>query len=142
MSNQSDTKNLLFKEISLESAPTVVRTVESLIDEIRNELEFKEDVYGNVMIAVTEAVNNGIIHGNKLDTKKQVHIEIQCKNEYCLVVRVRDEGEGFDPSGLKDPTSPENIENIGGRGVFLMQHLADELSFSDDGRIVEMMFNI
>ncbi|MEL6627425.1 MAG: ATP-binding protein [Bacteroidota bacterium] len=142
MSSQSDTKNLLFKQISLDSDPNVVHTVESLIDEIRNQLDFKEDVYGNVMIAVTEAVNNGIIHGNKMDQSKQIHIDIEKKNDFRLLVRVRDEGEGFDHTTLKDPTAPENLENIGGRGVFLMTHLADELNFSDEGRVVEMIFNI
>ncbi|MEL6695387.1 MAG: ATP-binding protein [Bacteroidota bacterium] len=142
MSSQSDTKNLLFKQISLDSDPNVVHTVESLIDEIRNQFDFKEDVYGNVMIAVTEAVNNGIIHGNKMDQSKQIHIDIEKKNDFRLLVRVRDEGEGFDHTTLKDPTAPENLENIGGRGVFLMTHLADELNFSDEGRVVEMIFNI
>ena len=142
MSSQSDTKNLLFKQISLDSDPNVVHTVESLIDEIRNQLDFKEDVYGNVMIAVTEAVNNGIIHGNKMDQSKQILIDIEKKNDFRLLVRVRDEGEGFDHTTLKDPTAPENLENIGGRGVFLMTHLADELNFSDEGRVVEMIFNI
>ncbi len=57
-------------------------------------------------------------------------------------VRVKDEGKGFDPNSLPDPTAPENIENIGGRGVFLMTHLSDSIEFEDDGRQVEMTFNI
>ena len=77
-----------------------------------------------------------------MDQSKQIHIDIEKKNDFRLLVRVRDEGEGFDHTTLKDPTAPENLENIGGRGVFLMTHLADELNFSDEGRVVEMIFNI
>jgi serine/threonine-protein kinase RsbW len=130
------------RNIVLGSRSDEIHRVEAFIDEIRNELSFKEDVYGNVMVAVTEAVNNSIFHGNKEDANKSVYIEVKMENQYRLVIQVRDEGPGFDPDGLDDPTAPENLVNIGGRGVFLMRHLADELSFLDEGKIVEMVFNI
>ena len=142
MSSKTESQSLLYKQLELESDPSIIHTVEVIIDEIKSELEFKEDVYGNVMVAVTEAVNNAIIHGNKGDQSKKVFIDFEMKNQYRLIVKVRDEGPGFDPDSLPDPTAPENIENIGGRGVFLMQHLSDRLSFSEDGREVEMIFNI
>lgn len=142
MTTRSDTHQVLLRQLELPSKPEIIHTVEMVIDEIRNDLDFKEDVYGNVMVAVTEAVNNGIIHGNKEDVSKKVFIEFEMRNQYCLCVRVKDEGEGFDPNSLADPTSPENLINIGGRGVFLMQHLSDEINYLDDGRVVEMIFNI
>ncbi|MDX2248836.1 MAG: ATP-binding protein [Bacteroidia bacterium] len=141
MSSQTDTQRM-YKQLILRSHPDAIHEVEMAIDEIRSELEFKEDVYGNVMVAVTEAVNNGIVHGNKGDESKKIYLNFEMLNSYRLVVKVQDEGDGFDPKYLADPTSPENIENIGGRGVFLMQHLSDQLSFSEDGKTVEMVFNI
>lgn len=142
MSSTSTEAQKMLKHLVLESKPDVIHTIESMIDEIRAELDFKEDVYGNVMVAVTEAVNNSVVHGNGGDSTKKVFVDFEMKNPYRLIVRVRDEGTGFDPSTLPDPTAPENLVNIGGRGVFLMQHLSDQLSFSEDGKQVEMVFNI
>ena len=140
--SSTETQKLLYKQLVLQTSPDIIHKVETAVDEIKSELEFKEDVYGNVMVAVTEAVNNSIYHGNKEDQSKKVYINFEMQNQYRLVIRVRDEGPGFDPKTLPDPTAPENLENIGGRGVFLMEHLSDELSFSEDGKEVEMVFNI
>lgn len=139
---KTDTVSMLSKQLELASTPNVIHLIETVVDEIKAELNFKEDVYGNVMVAVTEAVNNSIFHGNRGDESKKVYVSFEMKNPYRLLVRVRDEGIGFDHKGLADPTAPENIDKIGGRGVFLMEHLSDELSFVDDGRQVEMVFNI
>ena len=141
MSSSTNT-SLLYKQLVLESKPDIIHLVENVVDQIKQELEFKEDVYGNVMVAVTEAVNNSVIHGNGSNEAKKVFIDFEMKNQYRLIVRVRDEGDGFDPGSLDDPTSPENVINIGGRGVFLMKHLSDQLRFEDEGRLVEMVFNI
>ena len=140
--NETKSMPFLQRQIKLKSQPDQIREVENVVDELKNELAFKEDAYANIMIAVTEAVNNGITHGNKSDPQKWVHVGFEAKIPYRLVVTVADEGEGFNPDSLSDPTAPENIENIGGRGVFLMKHLADELNFLNDGRMVQMVFNI
>jgi len=140
--NNTKTMPQVLRQLKLESRPEVIHIVENTVDELKSELAFKEDVYANVMIAVTEAVNNSIIHGNKNDVSKQVFVDFEVKLPYRLIVKVRDQGSGFDPQTLPDPTSPENIGNVGGRGVFLMRHLSDELSFSEDGKEVEMIFNI
>lgn len=130
------------KELVIASDPANILAVEKFIEEIRQELEFKDDVYGNVMVAITEAVNNSILHGNQSDISKKVYISVQTLNPYRLTVEVKDEGPGFDPDKLNDPTSPEFLENPGGRGVFLMRHLTDEIYFLDEGRVVQMIFNI
>lgn len=142
MSSSAYPEKLMLKQLELDSKPEVIHSVEIFLEEISSELSFKEDVYANVMVAVTEAVNNSILHGNKEDPTKKVFLNVHMESQYRLKITISDEGEGFDPDGLADPTAPENIENIGGRGVFLMRHLADELSFSDDGRTVIMIFNI
>lgn len=130
------------RELVIQSLPENIHQVEDLIEDIREEFQFKDDVYGNVMIATTEAVNNSIIHGNKGDGSKTVTVRVAATHTYRLKIEVEDQGNGFDYANLKDPTAPENLENPGGRGVFLMSHLCDELNFAEDGRIVELVFNI
>lgn len=132
----------MVRELEIASNPERIHEVEQFIEEIRDTLGFKDDVYGNVMIAVTEAVNNSIYHGNRGDAGKKVKVHCASINQYRILVAVEDEGTGFDPGSLPDPTAPENLENPGGRGVFLMRHLSDEIRFENQGRRVEMVFNI
>jgi serine/threonine-protein kinase RsbW len=132
----------MLKELVIPSNPENIHQVESFIESIRAEMGFRDDVYGNVMVAITEAVNNSIYHGNGNDDSKRVFIRVESVNLYRISVVVEDEGTGFDPDKLPDPTAPENLSNPGGRGVFLMRHLADEIVFENEGRKVEMLFNI
>lgn len=142
MSSAANTPVMIYRQLALPSTPEAINKVEALMDEIRRDLEVKADAYANIMVALTEAVNNAVIHGNASDDSKTVYVEFECPSDFRLLVRVHDEGVGFDPRTLPDPTAPENLERIGGRGVFLMRNLADSISFSDDGREVEMLFNI
>jgi serine/threonine-protein kinase RsbW len=93
------------------------------------------------MIAVTEAVNNAIKHGNDGDKSKNVSLSLSLKDSLIQFV-IKDEGSGFDYENLPDPTSPENIEKIGGRGIFLMKHLSDQVEFKDKGKEVQLSFYI
>lgn len=126
---------------SIESKSENLPLVEKCIDDVCNECQLNEDYYGNVLIAVTEAVNNAIHHGNKSNPGKNVHIEVS-SNEEQLVFSIKDEGEGFNYDDLPDPTDPANIEKPHGRGVFLMRNLSENLEFEDDGRIAILYFNI
>ena len=121
------------------SSPENISVVERLIDDIRDAQPFNDENYGDVLIAMTEAVNNAIVHGNKLDAAKEVHVEYAIRDKN-LFFRVSDEGPGFDYENIPDPTSPENLEKPHGRGVFLMRQLSDECEFLEDGRIVELLF--
>lgn len=132
----------MVKELKIESSPERLHDVELFIEDIRDTLGFKDDVFGNVMVAITEAVNNSIYHGNGGDISKMVLINCSTVNQYRICISVEDEGGGFDANALPDPTAPENLENPGGRGVFLMRHLSDDISFVNEGRRVEMIFNI
>lgn len=97
-------------------------------------------MYGKILIASIEGVNNAIVHGNKLDESKTVKINIKiCDKKICITIS--DQGKGFDPNKIPDPTIPENIENISGRGVFLMKKLSDEITFENNGTTVKMIFN-
>lgn len=127
--------------IEIPSLSDNIRMIESFIDNAKEKFHLNEDIYGNIMIAVTEAVNNAIRHGNKGDSSKNVSLGLSLE-EGMIKFRVEDEGNGFDFHNLPDPTAPENLEKPGGRGIFLMKHLADEVDFSEKGKVVELSFYI
>jgi serine/threonine-protein kinase RsbW len=127
--------------IQIPSLPENVRIVESFIDNAKIKFNLNDDIYGNIMISVTESVNNAIKHGNKNLKSKNVSITLKL-NEDRILFRVKDEGGGFDYHNLPDPTAPENLEKPSGRGIFLMKHLADEVEFSDNGSVVDLVFYI
>lgn len=129
------------KVIKIPSKIENLRKVEKIIDEISGEFHIGEDVYGNILIASLEATNNAIMHGNKLDESKEVTIEFKMEGK-TLSVQVDDEGNGFDFANIPDPTAPENLENVNGRGIFLMEKLSDKISFSRNGATVELEFNV
>jgi serine/threonine-protein kinase RsbW len=127
------------KKLKIESRIANLRIVENAIDEISAEIGMKQDNYGKILVSTLEAVNNAIVHGNKGNEKKMVEIEI-CYREKILKISVQDEGPGFKPGDVPDPTKPENIENLNGRGVFLMSKLADAIEFNELGNKVTMSF--
>jgi serine/threonine-protein kinase RsbW len=127
--------------IRLNSTPRNIEKVSSFVDSLASNLHLAPDTYGNILVSLTEAVNNAIIHGNNLDETKMVEVETKNKNGRISII-VRDEGRGFDYSNLPDPTSPERVCECGGRGVFLMRQLSDRCRFHDNGRAVEMEFKV
>ena len=118
-----------------------IRIVESFIDNAKEKFKLDDDIYGNIMVAVTESVNNAIRHGNKNDKKKNVHLSLTL-NDNLIRFIIKDEGIGFDYHNLPDPTAPENIDKPSGRGIFLMKHLSDEVTFKNEGSEVELCFYI
>ena len=118
-----------------------IRIVESFIDNAKKKFNLDDDIYGNIMVAVTESVNNAIRHGNKNDKKKNVYLSLSL-NEDLIRFIIKDEGVGFDYHNLPDPTAPENIGKPSGRGIFLMKHLSDEVNFKRQGSEVELCFYI
>ncbi|BAX80159.1 MAG: ATP-binding protein [Labilibaculum antarcticum] len=116
-----------------------ISRVEKLIDEISSSHNLSSEIYGKISVAIIEAVNNAILHGNQLDINKKVKIEYNIDDESISFI-VGDEGKGFDFSNIPDPTLPENLEKTHGRGIFLMNHLADDIEFAKNGAIVEMKF--
>lgn len=118
-----------------------IRMIESFIDNAKERFHLDDDIYGNIMIAVTEAVNNAIKHGNSSDKSKNVHLSLSLDDSMIKFI-IKDEGKGFNYGNLPDPTAPENLEKPGGRGIFLMKHLSDEVDFKEDGRVVELSFYV
>lgn len=128
-------------KIQIPSLIENIRVVESFIDNSKEKFHIEDDIYGNIMVAVTESVNNAIRHGNKFDKDKNVYLSLFVEPD-VLRFEVEDEGNGFDAEALTDPTAPENLENPGGRGIFLMKHLCDEVKFTNEGRNVQLTFYI
>ena len=130
----------IIKSLKLPSNNDAIGLVENLIDEICAELSVNEDAYGNVLIAVTEGINNAIQHGNKYNNDLFITLAVSNNSaEFCFAIT--DEGEGFDFDALPDPTAPENIMKENGRGVYLMRNLADEVIYEDEGKTVCIYFN-
>jgi len=129
------------KELTLKSDPKHIYEVEFFVKNFAQDLKIDENIFPNILISVTEAVNNAIIHGNQKDIDKEVKIELK-KDKEVLTIFVSDQGDGFDPKDVPDPTLAENLEKLGGRGVFLIQQLSDLVNYSNNGRTVEMQFNL
>jgi serine/threonine-protein kinase RsbW len=129
-----------YQTLKINSNTQSLRLVERLIEDVCQVYGVNEDSYGNMLIAVTEAVNNAIHHGNKDDLDKFVRIGFESEGNK-LTFSITDEGPGFDYANLPDPTDPANIDKVSGRGVFLMQNLSDSIQFEQEGRRVLLGFN-
>lgn len=135
------TQDSIVQKIELPSQLDSLTELEGCVDELCDIFAITEDEYGNILIAVTEAVNNAITHGNQMSPDKKV---ILCIEGTCKEVEfvVMDEGNGFDPNNVPDPTLPENIEKLSGRGIYLMKNLADEIEFQDNGSKIKLKFSL
>ncbi len=126
-------------KISIPSLIENIQIIESFIDNAKETFEINDDQYGNIMISVTECISNAIVHGNKSESSKLVHLDLQMEPG-LLRCSIEDEGNGFDFNQLPDPTDPANIEKVGGRGIFLMKHLSDEVKFEEGGKKTVLSF--
>lgn len=115
--------------------------VEKIVDSLSEKINIDGDVYANILVGVTEAVNNSIVHGNKSDESKMVTVEYEY-NEKNITFVITDQGSGFNYHSVPDPTLPENIEKEKGRGIFLMNNLADEVIYNDSGNQVSLKYFI
>ena len=131
------------KEFSIQIPSIIdnIRIVESFIDNAKEKYRIEDDIYGNIMIAVTESVTNAIVHGNKNSKEKCVSLRVE-ENVQDICFCISDEGIGFDFMNIPDPTSPENIDKPGGRGIFLISNLCDKYSFENKGKTIKLFFNI
>jgi len=127
--------------LKLASNPGNIAEVEGFVQKLVSRYKISPDKQCNILISLTEAVTNAIIHGNHRDESKQVQVRLN-KVKNNLSFRISDQGSGFDYRSVPDPTAPENLTKCGGRGVFLMQQLSDDIRFFDEGRTVEMQFKL
>ena len=126
-------------KISIPSLIENIQVIESFIDNAKEDFEINDDMYGNIMISITECISNAIILGNLSNATKMVHLELQMQPG-LLRCSIEDEGNGFDYTNLPDPTDPGNIEKLGGRGIFLMRNLSDEVKFEENGKKTILSF--
>jgi serine/threonine-protein kinase RsbW len=118
-----------FYDIEIESDPNNLITVEEFVNYFSKDLGLSEEQLSVLLLAVTEATTNAIIHANKCDPTKLVKIHAQIEDSK-LLIKIKDEGKGFDPSKLPDPTEPENLLKDSGRGVFLMKVYMDDVKYN------------
>ncbi len=131
----------LHTNLTLPSNPDNVSQVEPFVHELAERYKLSPDLHGNILISLTEAVTNAMLHGNRGDCSKQVSISMRRQKD-ALSIRVSDEGPGFNPGDVPDPTCAEFLEKCGGRGLFLMRHLSDGCRFIRGGSTVEMRFKL
>jgi serine/threonine-protein kinase RsbW len=144
MANRMQQPNLDTSELytlQLQSRYESITELENLIEEIADKHQVPDDTFANMMTCLNEIVINAIVHGNKLDPEKKVIVNAEVDNRR-VVWTVTDEGEGFDYNHLPDPTAPETLENLTGRGVFIVKQLADQCIFNATGNQVELHFKI
>lgn len=131
----------IIKEKYLKSNKNAVNEVEPILQDVKKHIGFKDENFYNIMVAVTEAVNNAVIHGNQLDPEKIVKFELEADDD-MIKIKVQDQGNGFDPDEIEDCLDESNLLKESGRGVFLINSLMDQLSITStkDGTIVEMTY--
>jgi serine/threonine-protein kinase RsbW len=129
------------QKLTISSRPENIILVERLIEDVCDVFDISEDYYGNILVALTEAVNNAIHHGNGSNPEKTIDILFKSTPER-ISFTIKDQGPGFKYDAIPDPTAPENIEKPHGRGVFLMRNLADNVLFEDNGSTVILEFKI
>ncbi len=128
-------------QIVLQSNDKSIAQLTNLLDNVLKTANVSSDTYANVVISLIEAVKNAIEHGNKLDENRTVSINYTTIPEY-LEFEITDSGEGFKQEKVPNPTTPENIEKEGGRGVFLMKQLASQCEYNEKGNAVRLRFNL
>jgi len=124
-------------KVSIPSDPAEARRIQQEIERALKEHQYSEkDIFG-IRLALEEALVNAIKHGNQMDRAKKVHISYRVRAEHFEIV-IADEGPGFDPDDVPDPTAPENLERCCGRGLMLMRHYMNEVKYSRRGNSVQM----
>lgn len=127
--------------LKLSSNVRSVSKVEPFVEKLVSRYNLDPNRKCDILVSLTEAVTNAIVHGNCESEDKLVKVSTK-REKGCISLQVSDEGSGFDMRQLPDPTTPERILECGGRGVFLMKQLCDNLCFRNNGSTVEMRFRI
>jgi len=143
MSKQTEfSDNTSLYTLQLPSRIDSITIVENFIDELNTKYSFSDELYANVLTCLSEAVINAIVHGNRENLDKKVYINLEVIEDKRLIFTISDEGEGFDFNNIPDPTAPDNIEKLSGRGVFIIKKLADQCIFNSKGNELELHFKI
>jgi len=125
-----------FREVIIPSDPAEAHGIQDLIEELLRPGASDHDVF-SIKLALEEALINAIKHGNGLDRNKKVSVSYRILPDR-FEVEIRDEGAGFDPADVPDPTAIENLERPCGRGLMLMRHYMTEVVYTPPGNSVRM----
>ena len=128
-------------QIAMESDPKNVHCVEEFLLKMNAVLDIDDEKFSSLLVVVSEAVNNAIIHGNKRNPAKKVVVKCVLHGN-VLVVKVKDEGKGFNPQTVPNPIHENNLLRESGRGVFLMRQLMENVSFNEKGNEVTMKMKV
>jgi serine/threonine-protein kinase RsbW len=123
---------LTLVEIHFNSSLSILDLIQPITNKICGQLGFDDDTQYWVWLATQEALNNAIKHGNKMDGTKLVFFGITVKDGEVQII-IKDEGEGFDPDQVPDPTHPENLLKTSGRGIFYMKSFMDRVEYLNEG---------
>jgi serine/threonine-protein kinase RsbW len=126
------------KSLVIASDFAAVRTAEEAVLKEVSRLGYGESLLFAIKLSLEEGLNNAIRHGNGLDPRKKVRLDYEVDSDR-VVIEIADEGPGFDPQNVPDPTADENLEKPSGRGIMLMRNYMDEVRFSMDGRQLRMI---
>ncbi len=130
-----------WKMLKLRSTPTSISKIEGYVQRIASEFSINDAKFPDILISLTEAVNNAIIHGNQNDGSKYVDVSVS-RIDSGIRFQVSDQGRGFNPCDVPDPTTPDRIECCGGRGVHIIKELSDNVEYLNNGRTVEIQFDL
>lgn len=134
--------NALLYTLQLSSEMESLTIVENFLDKLQDDYNIADDTYAGILTCLSEATINAIVHGNRLDKNKKAYINLEIIEGKRMIFTIADEGDGFDYNTLPDPTAPENLERLSGRGVFIMKHLADQCIFNTRGNEIELHFKL
>lgn len=129
------------KKIVLNSTFEEVERLEKYVGDLQQWAGFDDDDHARIMLTLSEAATNAIVHGNKENPEKKVVIIGRLSNR-TLTISVKDEGRGFDPDNIPNPLKKENLLNEGGRGVYLIEEYVDELKFEENGTKLKMVYEL
>lgn len=126
-------------QLTLQSTYEEAESIPEFVEDLQKKTDLDEDTSGKLMLLLSEAVTNAIVHGNAEDPEKKVEVEIKIKPD-SVITTVEDEGEGYNPD--EDPENPLDEDNLlkeGGRGVFLIQEISDEMEYFNEGRGIKFV---
>lgn len=129
------------KNLVLNSSYEELDKLEGFLNDLQSDLKFDDEFYARLMLTVSEAATNGVVHGNELDASKKVTLNADYTGD-TLKITIQDEGEGFEPEEVANPLAEENLLKTSGRGVFLMGEYADKVEYQDEGRKLVLEFEL
>ena len=124
-------------DLVIASDPAEARSIQEQIEQLLLERQAHDHDIFSIRLALEEALVNAIKHGNQMDLQKKVQVSYRLLADR-FEVAIADEGSGFDPNDVPDPTAIENLERPCGRGLMLMRHYMSEVRYNDRGNAVVM----